>query len=162
MSVLHDDEDFHSECLNFARRLQSAGSGLVYSNLLRLEFWQAWRRATARRGLPSYSISEPDWQPPASPSRTDVYQIGDRFLRDFLRNYNVWEISIGSRLLDGALQLMGRYNLKSHDACVAALAFQSGFTDIVSLDRDFRRLDGVRLWNNGIPGRRAEHRPSVR
>ena len=40
INVLHENEDFHEECARFAGRLFDQGVGIVYSNLLRLEFWQ--------------------------------------------------------------------------------------------------------------------------
>ena len=65
---------------------------------------------------------------------------------------------MGPRLLDRAVKLMGRYNLGSHDACLAAIAFHTDVLDIVSLDKDFQRVDGIHLWNNDIPGRRRAGR----
>ena len=52
VTVLHENEDFHHECLAFARRLVAADVRAVYTNLLRLEFWHGWSRAVRRWGLP--------------------------------------------------------------------------------------------------------------
>jgi predicted nucleic acid-binding protein len=42
--------------------------------------------------------------------------------------------------------LMGRYNLQSLDAIHLASAEKLHCRDIVSLDDDFRRVEGIRLW----------------
>ena len=88
----------------------------------------------------------------------EFHEHGDQYLRTFLDLFDRYEVRIGTRLLDRALQLMARYNLKSHDACVAAIAFHTDVADVVSLDKDFLRVDGLRVWNNGIPARRAGRR----
>lgn len=75
-------------------------------------------------------------------------------MKEFLGLFRSYEIRIGSRVLDRALDLMGQYNLSSHDACVAAIAFHAGVPDLVSLDWKFARVDGLELWNDRIPGRR--------
>ena len=85
-------------------------------------------------------------------------QLGDQYLKLFLSLFNRYEARVGTRLLNRAIKLMARYNLGSHDACLAAIAFHTEVLDIVSLDRDFLRVDALHLWNNGIPGRRAAKR----
>jgi predicted nucleic acid-binding protein len=85
---------------------------------------------------------------------TEPFSVGDQFLKDFLSQFRRYEIRIGTRLLDRALPLMARYNLSSHDACVAAITFHADVEHLVSLDRKFVRIDGLSLWNNRIPERR--------
>lgn len=86
------------------------------------------------------------------------YKHGDEYLKTFLSLFDRYEVRIGPRLLDRALSLVSRYNLRPHDACVAAIAFHTQVVDVVSLDADFLPVDGLHLWNNGIPARRAAAR----
>lgn len=154
INVLHENEDYHRECLAFARRLLASDVVVVYSNLLRLEFWHGWARAVRNRGVPKGILEQPRLIPDPASERARAYVIGDSYLRDFLRLFRRYEVRIGTRLLDQALQVMGRYNLASRDACVAAIAFYADVPDVVSLDAKFRRVDGIHLWNNRIPERR--------
>jgi len=158
INVLHENEDFHEECARFAGRLLEGGVGVVYSNLLRVDFWQGWRRAVNLRGLPAEIGGEPVRIRDAARQREEWYQLGDEYLKLFLGLYDRYEVRVGPRLLDRAVKLMGRYNLGSHDACLAAIAFHTDVLDIVSLDKDFQRVDGIHLWNNDIPGRRRAGR----
>ena len=152
--VLHENEDFHRECLAFAQRLVDAGVLLVYSNLLRMEFWHGWARAMRIRGIPGELLQQPPLLPDPGSERVRAFLIGDRYLRDFLSLFRRYEIRIGTRLLDCALSLMAQYNLASHDACVIAMASHAGVPDVASPDAKFRRIDGIQLWNDAIPERR--------
>lgn len=158
INVLHENEEFHEECRLFAARLFDAGVAVVYSNLLRVDFWQGWRSAVNARGLPPEVASQPPLIDDPAVQRQRWYQHGDDYLRTFLSLFDRYEVRIGTRLLDRALRLMAQYNLRSHDACVAAIALHTEVLDVVSLDADFLPVDGLRLWNNGIPARRAERR----
>ena len=53
---------------------------------------------------------------------------------------------------------MARYNLQSHDACVAAVAMHTQVAHVVTLDKRFLRVDDLQVWNNSIPARRAARR----
>jgi predicted nucleic acid-binding protein len=158
INVLHENEEFHEECKEFAQRLSENDVVVVYSNLLRVDFWHGWRRAVNARGLPPEVASQPVLLTDPGAERERWYRHGDDYLKTLLSLYDRYEVRIGSRLLDRALRLMARYNLKSHDACVAAIAFHTEVTDIVSLDKDFLRIDGLHVWNNRIPARRAARR----
>jgi predicted nucleic acid-binding protein len=136
-----------------------ANTVIVYSNLLRIEFWNGWRSAVDHRGLPPEIAAEPPLLPDPVAERQRLYGVGDRYLRDFLRLFERREVRVGARLLDTALALIGRYNLKSLDACVVACALHSGVPHIASLDQGFLRVDDIELWNNDVPGRRERRRP---
>jgi predicted nucleic acid-binding protein len=150
VNVLHENEDYHAPCLRFAERLLGADVIVVYSALLRLEFWHGWARAVRLRGVPQEMLQQPRLVPDPGLDRSRAYSTGDRFLKDFLRLFRRYEVRIGVRLLDRALSLMERYNLTSHDACVLAIAFYTDVLDVGSLDRKFRRVDGIQLWNNHL------------
>jgi len=158
ISVLHENEEFHAECMDFAYRLRDNNVIVVYSNLLRVDFWQGWRRAVNARGLPPEVASQPMLVTDPAAERERWYRHGDDYLKSLLSLFDRYEVRIGTRLLDRALRLMARYNLKSHDACVAAVAIHTEVADVVSLDRDFLRIESLHMWNNGIPGRRAARR----
>jgi predicted nucleic acid-binding protein len=158
INVLHENEEFHAECMEFAYRLIDASVIVVYSNLLRVDFWHGWRSAVNAKGLPPEVASRPMLVTDPAAERERWYRHGDDYLKSLFSLFDRYEVRIGTRLLDRALRLMARYNLKSHDACVAAVAFHTEVTDVVSLDRDFLRIDSLHIWNNGIPGRRAARR----
>jgi predicted nucleic acid-binding protein len=158
INVLHENEDFHDECRRFAGRLLDEGVGIVYSSLLRLEFWQGWSRVVRLRRLPAQIGGEPVRIHDFDKQREESYQLGDEYLKLFLGLYDRYEVKVGTRVLDRAVKLVGRYNLRSHDACLAAIAFHTGVLDIVSLDSHFRRVDDIHLWNNDIPRRRLTKR----
>jgi len=158
INVLHENEEFHAECFQFAGRLLDANTVIVYSNLLRIEFWNGWRSAVDHRGLPAEIVAEPLLLPDPVAERQRLYRVGDRYFRDFLTLFDRYEVRIGARLLDRALYLIGRFNLRSLDACVAACALRSDVPHIASLDGSFRRVDGIELWNNDVPGRRERRR----
>ena len=59
INVLHENEEFHAECMEFAYRLIDASVIVVYSNLLRVDFWHGWRSAVNAKGLPPEVASRP-------------------------------------------------------------------------------------------------------
>ncbi len=154
VSVLHEGEEFHEECTAFAGRLFRGSVPIVYSQLLRLEFLSGWRSAMNRRGFPPGLVRQGRLIADPQSQREALYRLGDEFLLDFLRLFDRYEVRLSARLQDRALGFMGRFNLKPMDACLVACAFQSDVPHIASLDRDFRRVDDVHLWNDHIPSRR--------
>lgn len=158
VNVLHENEDFHGECARFAGRLLDERVGIVYCNLLRVEFWQGWRRAVNQRGLPGEMGGEPIRIRHVAKEREKWYALGDEYLKLFLSLFDRYEVRLGTRLLNQAVKLMGRYNLGSRDACLAAIAFHTQVLDVVSLDRDFLCVDRIHVWNNDIPARRRAAR----
>jgi len=156
INVLHENEEFHDECREFASRLFDGGVAIVYSSLSRLDFWHGWRRAVSAGGLPAEIGGEPVQA--RITNREEWYKLGDEYLKIFLSLFDRYEVRIGARLLDKALALAGQYNLRSHDACLLACAFHTEVLHIVSLDRHFLRVDRIHVWNNNIPARRRAAR----
>ena len=99
----------HKECLSFAEGLQSAGTVVVYSTMLRL---------------------------------------ADDLLHRFLAQFRRAEIRLSQRVVSLAIELVGRFDLQSYDAVQVASTLDAGCADMASLDGDFRRVDGIHLWNN--------------
>jgi predicted nucleic acid-binding protein len=137
--VLYDPrspDSRHAEARAFAARLINAGSAVVYSSLLFLEAPQCWRRLYARGGLPS----------PRGATRLETFRSANEDLRVLLAQFGAVEIATDRAQLDLAVDLCAEYNLRPHDALVVALGQLSEVGDLVSLDRDFRRVDGITLW----------------
>lgn len=107
-----------------------------------------------KQGLPPPLIRQLRLIADPASDRAQAFILGDRYLKQFLGLFRSYEVRIGSRVLDRALGLMGRYDLASHDACVAAIGFHAGVPDLVSLDKKFAAVDGFELWNDGILARR--------
>jgi len=144
-------EPRHEECLSFAETLQDAGTVIVYSTLLRLEHLNAWRKLLKDSLLPP----EPGPQlrlelNVPKDDRIHWLRVADILLDQFLAQFPRTEIRLGRRVVSMAIELVGRFDLQSYDAVHLASAFHAGCTDIASLDKDFRRVDGIRLWNNRL------------
>jgi predicted nucleic acid-binding protein len=158
INVLHEGEDFHRECVRFAVRLIAHDVTVVHSPLLRLGFFAGWRRAVRNHALPPTLYAQPTyWDDPAHERRL-MYERGRELLTNFLNQFRRYEVRLGVRVHNRAIGLMATYNLKPGDAWLLATAQQVRVADIVSLDSDFRPVDGIDLWNNHVPDRRARAR----
>jgi predicted nucleic acid-binding protein len=155
ISVLHENEEFHERCVAFASRIRNSSVPVIHTSLLRVDFWNGWRQAVRRRGLPPELTEQIDENTDEQSRREAVFRRGDQLLRDFLSGFNTYILDLSEELLDAALMLIARYNLRPHDGCLAATAYRSGLNVIVSLDADFLKVDGLELWNDHIPDERA-------
>jgi predicted nucleic acid-binding protein len=162
ISVLHDNEEFHEICVSFAIRLRAAAVRIVYTPLMRIDFWNGWRQAVGRRGLPAELTEEIAESEEEHTRRELVFRHGDRLLEDFLSGFDAYRLDLSPELLDQALAFIARYNLRPHDGCLAATTFHSGVNTMISLDADFIRLDGLELWNDDVPSTRARRRGGLR
>jgi predicted nucleic acid-binding protein len=144
ISVLHENEEFHEVCVAFAARLRSGNVRVVHTPLLRVDFWNGWRQALRRRGVPIEATQGLEGRGQAT-GHLSSYRGGDRLLMDFLSSFAAYELELSEGLLDEALNLIARYNLRPHDGCLAATAFYSGVNAIVSLDGDFINVGWPRI-----------------
>lgn len=158
VSVLHEGEEFHADCLRFATRLFEEGVPIIYCQLLRLEFLSGWQAAIKRRGIPLDLMREARRSQRSRPDHERLYRLGDRYLASFLQMFDRYEVRLSARLQDLARRFMAEYGLKPMDACLVASAVRAGVSDIASLDRDFRPVDDIHLWNDHIPTRRRAAR----
>jgi predicted nucleic acid-binding protein len=143
-------EKQHEECLSFSEKLQAAGTVVVYSAILRPEYLNAWRTLIQKGYLPSEPAPQMRMELGAlQGERLHWLRIADRLLRQFLSDFYQKEVRLNRRVLNRMVDIMGRHNLKSYDAIHIASASDVGCRDIASFDSDFRRIDGIRLWNNG-------------
>ena len=158
VNVLHEGEEYHRDCLRFAVRLLRNNVSVVYTQLLRLEFLSGWQNAMRRRGVPSELLQQKRLLENPAEDRRAMYELGDEFFSDFLTLFNRYEVRLSAKLQRRARSYMAKYNLKPMDACLIASAFQTEVLHVASLDKDFRRVDGVHLWNDHIPTRRLARR----
>lgn len=81
------------------------------------------------------------------------YKYLQAMLADFealLAQFEWTEIFLEDTIRAEAISVMARYNLGSQDAIHLASAFSEGVRDFASLDRRFRRVDHIFLWNDLI------------
>jgi hypothetical protein len=88
----------------------------------------------------------------------DVLLIIETLLADF----EWYEIPVTPATRAAACKLVVEYNLGGQDAIHLACAAEEGVDNIASLDKDFRRVNGLVLWNDQIYGqRRRKVRPRL-
>lgn len=126
----------------FAKRSPDGGVLVVYSSLVYVEAPQYWRRLLARGALP---VPQPSLDP--SVDRRSAYRAATELLREFLGKFSSQEVTLTPHLVDVATGLAGFYNLRAIDAFTVALAEITSIPDLVTLDRDFRRVDGLVVWS---------------
>lgn len=155
VSVLHEGEEYHADCIAFAVRLLNEKIPIVYSQLLRLEFMSAWQSAVRRRGVPASVLPrQARLFDELASVRAELYKVGEAFLPGLLNHFMRYEVRLSARLQSRAREHMASYNLRPLDACLVASAFQTGVPHIASLDGDLRRVDDLHLWNGHVPARR--------
>jgi predicted nucleic acid-binding protein len=88
-------------------------------------------------------------QPSGNPvtDRVSAFRKADAALDVFLNGFECREAVITRDLMAAASEIVAQFNLNAHDAVVAALARDLRISHIASLDRDFRRIDGIDLWD---------------
>ena len=158
VSVIVQSEEFHTACRSFSSRLLRSGVTVVHSPLLGFEFLRAWQKAVnlgaiSKALLPQQAL----WDDPVR-EREELFALGDEYLDDFLSLFERYEVRLTSRVQVQTRGIMAHHNLKPMDACLVACAARVGTEHVASLDRDFRRVDGIHLWNNFIPSKRLTRR----
>ena len=79
--------------------------------------------------------------------RISAFRKADDALNDLLTSFLRRRLAINRPLMRVASSLVATFNLKAHDALVVAVAYALGVPHIASFDRDFRRVDGIELWD---------------
>jgi predicted nucleic acid-binding protein len=138
-AAVNTGEIQHEAGQQFAQRLRRHHALLVYSSLLFIEAAQCWRRLF-RKGI--FGRMRPSIE-----DRIEAFGFADKLLTDFLNAFGCQEIAITKPLMAAASRLVAHHDLSAHDALVVAVAQELGVTHIASFDRDFRRLDGIELWD---------------
>jgi predicted nucleic acid-binding protein len=129
----------HDAGQQFAQRLRRHKTLPVYSSLLFIEAPQCWRRLF-RRGILSRT-------PTSIADRIEAFGVADKLLADFLSAFGCQEIAITKTFMSAASRLVAHHDLSAHDALVVAVAQELSVSHIASFDRDFRRLEGIDLWD---------------
>ena len=146
VAALVSGEVHHDACLDFASRLQAAGSAIVYSSLLRIEYFNTWRKLIGQGLLPPEPSDQLRMSLDIPEARPYWFRVTDRLLSRFLAQFPRREVRLNRRVLRSMVALMGTYNLQAMDAAQVASALDMGCQDIASLDDDFKRVQGIRLW----------------
>lgn len=156
ISVLHENEEFHESCVAFATRLRGNDVRLVYTPLLRIDFWNGWRQAVRRRGLTRDLTGDIEETADERAQREAIFRRGDRLLNDFLASFDTYRLDLSAELLDESLALIARYNLRPHDGCTRS--------ECVTQWREYHSLPRCRFrfpstgWNCGtIRYQKREH-----
>ncbi len=135
--------------------------------ILRLEFWFAWDRAVnalsarelealareVRAVLTGEAELELRGPKPATPEAARDHRLGEgeRLLDVLLSTLRVARMRLTGALLDEARAIIVSSGLKPLDAVVCAVARQAAEAtgtppSVISLDGDFRRVDGLHVW----------------
>lgn len=138
----------HDACLQFAARLLEVRTVVIYSTTLHVEYHNTWRRLIEKGLLPPEPSGQLAFKLGIPEERPHWFRVADNLLRRFLSQFPRREVRLNRRILSTMVSLMGRYNLKSLDAIQVASAWDVGCNELATLDDDFRRVDGLRLWNN--------------
>src|SRR3989304_9978158 len=96
VNVLHEGEELHAECLEFATRLYNADVIVVHTILLRVEFWNGWRRAVQQRGLPTEIAMSPLLLRDPAAHRRRVDRGGAGYLKEVPGAFQRYETRVGA------------------------------------------------------------------
>jgi predicted nucleic acid-binding protein len=140
---MDDGQGRHLPARRFAERLRAAKAILVHSSLIFLEAPQCWRKLYGRNLLPhskQSSLTEID-------NRIAAFKEAEEALRGFLASFDRYEVPISKNIMKAASGLVAQFNLGSHDAAIVAVARSIHVPDLVALDKGFRRVDNIALWD---------------
>jgi predicted nucleic acid-binding protein len=145
-ALIDSGQGQYAATIDFADRLRRANVRLLYSGLLFIEAPQCWRRLYNKGVLiPSQKSTDP------ITNRLTAYVEADQDLKKFLAGFNTMMIRMTPQIIQAALRLTAIFNLKSHDALVAAIAQDTRISDIAATDKDFRKIDNIELWDGLFP-----------
>jgi predicted nucleic acid-binding protein len=142
-ALVDDGRGFHVPARDFAEVLRTNNSTLLYSSLIFLEAPQCWRRLFNSGALvPIQRGMDP------LTDRINAFAEADAKLIGFLARFRKYEVRITKALMRAANHLVAHYGfLSSHDALAVAVSRDVGIADIAALDRDFKNVDGIELWD---------------
>jgi predicted nucleic acid-binding protein len=139
--------DYHPAAVRFLAALAASAITTLYVSALSwIEFAHVVCASDFRANLPTrvqQRFQLVDWHQPES--RDDYLDVWLAGMTGLLAPFPWYEIGVTDVRVH-ALQLMTAFNLDGLDATHIACAQAVGVSDIVSFDRDFRRVDGLHLW----------------
>ena len=132
---------YHIPAHKFAERLRLANVTLIYSSLIFLEAPQCWRHLYKTGALvPSQRGAD------LASDRANAFTEANTALQTFLSAFNRREVRVTKTLMQRATAHVAEFNLGSHDAIAIAIS-RAGIPDVAALDRDFRKVYGIELWD---------------
>jgi predicted nucleic acid-binding protein len=132
----------------FCQQLVEQGSRVVISQVVRIEFAQAWFRLPANPYLKPETVRQyrlGAWDRNAT-VREAWLTFGLASLDQLLSRFaDLIEVPLNQPIIAAVVPLMARYRLRSLDAVHVATAISTGIVDVASVDEDFRRVPNIRL-----------------
>lgn len=122
---------------------------LYFSHLVRYEFLRALERLATSRTLLAPEVRAvhalDEWD--SAHVRQRWFEFGMQQLDEFVSSIGeVFELPIDQTLYRSALEIMSTYRLNSYDALHVATALRVGLVDFASCDRDFERVEAMRVY----------------
>jgi predicted nucleic acid-binding protein len=133
----------------FCTSVAQGGGGVVFSQVLWLEFSQALVKLALGTELPAAERRRhrfARWGRHVD-VREQWYRFGLDELEAFLGRFAaVTEVEFRREIWLASLDVMARTQLRSHDAVHVATAREVGVRDFVTVDDHFRRVPDLRVW----------------
>jgi predicted nucleic acid-binding protein len=150
VGCLERTDPHHARCAAFMRHVASGARTMLYiSSLSWLEFIHTITRERFRE-IASAELRQRfrlDHWDEASVRRAYVAQLTSDF--EVLLSQCDWtEVWLTPAIRADAIDMIATYNLNTHDAVHLATMRDMGVVHLASLDRGFRRVDGLHLWND--------------
>lgn len=145
LNVLVKESTFHTECAEFAKRLEAAGTFLILSNLGLDEIWFVLLRLLAVQ-----EHGETGWLGFLHGHPEKVREFAKRLEEATLEivqipNLLLVELTTSQSLQ--ALSLISQFGLLPRDALHAAATIESGLNTIITTDADFARVSGLTIYS---------------
>jgi predicted nucleic acid-binding protein len=138
----------HRACAAFCDGLRDAGTEVVVSQLVRVEFLNAWFRLSTSPYLQPDTVRRyrlRAWDRDAMVRDSWMVHgvaMFDRFLDSFAATT---EVPLNRQIIAASIPLMARHRLRSLDAVHVATALFVGVSDFAAVDEDFRRVPNLRF-----------------
>ena len=79
--------------------------------------------------------------------RMNAFTEADTKLEQFWAAFNPHRVDITRSLMRSGSAFAASYDLNSHDALVVAILSDLGVPNLVAMDKDFRPVDPLELWD---------------
>lgn len=132
---------YHVPARDFAERLRAANAILIYSSLIFLEAPQCWKRLYNTGALVPFRRGAD-----LASDKASAFTEANTALQTFLSAFNRKEVRVTKNLIKSATDHVVEFNLSSHDAIAIAIS-RTGVPDVAALDRGFKKVDGIELWD---------------
>lgn len=143
LNVLVAGANYHGECVDFAKRLENAGSILVLSNLGLDEIWFVLLRVQAVE-----EHGEKGWLSFLKENPAKIKEYSSRLDEATAQILEIPYLLLVELTADQSLRSLGimkQYGLLPRDALHAAATFEIGIGAIVTTDADFALVEGLEI-----------------